>query len=175
MKCLALINCQFYKALPIKEMPITCNGKRRIAVAGSEGWHANLFRATVQSECGAKKYYVTAYVNNVIIPIPAEAVKRVDLEEYARSVLKPCVDGFGSPLSELIYGCHVRAIHCFGKASEEKVAALVAAWGIVNVSKTSVELPYGKIKGNCVELRFDEGGLSKLRDLDAVLALVKLL
>jgi len=174
MKCLALINCQFYRPLPIKEMPITCNGKRRIALAGSEGWHTHLFQVTFHSECGVKKYHVTAYINNVIIPIPAESVKSVDLEEYAKDVLKQCTDGQGTPLSDLVHGCHIRAIHCIGRTSLEKIAALVAAWGITNVSKSSMDLPYGKIKSDrCVELRFDEGGLSKLQNLDTILALAK--
>jgi len=175
MKCIALINCQFYRALPIKEMPILCNGKRRIAVAGAEGWHAHLFQVPIRGECGMKKYYVTAYVNNVIVPISADLVNSVNLEEYAKDVLRQCTDGQGAPLSELIHGCHVRAVHCFGRTSREKIAALVAAWGVVNVTKSSAELPFGRVKGDCVELKFDDGGLSRLGNIDAILALARAL
>jgi len=172
MSCIALINCPFVQALPIKEMPITCNGAKRVAVAGSEGWHTHLFQLSVPGCSGTKKYYVTAYINNVVIPIPAELLNKTDLTEYAKRALHQCVDGYGRPLSELIHVCYVRGLYCSKRTSREKIAALVAAWGAMYVSKTSLDLPYGKVKGDCVELEFDGGGLAPLRNLDAILALV---
>jgi len=173
MSCIAIVNCPFVQPLPIKEMPIVCNGVKRLAVAGSEGWHTHLWQLTVPSCSGStKKYYVTVYINNVVAPIPVNLLNKVDLTEYVKRILRNCTDFQGRPLSELIHGCYVRGIHCLKRTSKEKIAALVAAWSITYVTNSSIELPYGKIKGNCVEIQFDVSGLSSLKNLDVVLALV---
>lgn len=175
MKCVVVLNCQYTQPLPIREMPITCSSKVRRALASPEGWRARLFRYTF-TVCGRqKKFYATSYVNNVVIPTPADLGQ--DPLEYAKRVLEPCRDGYGRPLSSLIHACHVRAVYCAGAAGEDKIAALIAAWGVVSVSKSSITLPYGRVRGDCVELKFEARGLSHIPDdvLRLILALAKLL
>jgi len=176
MKCVVVLNCQYVQPLPIREMPISCGSKVRRALASPEGWRARLFRYTSDVGCKKRKaFYVVSYVNNVVIPMPADAA--LNPLDYARSILEKCRDGYGRPLSSLVHTCHVRAVYCAGVADEGKVAALIAAWGVVAVSKSSVALPYGRIRGDCVELKFEARSLSHIPEdaLRHILALAKYL
>jgi len=137
--------CLFEKELPIKAVPIRCNGKRVVATKSLAGWVAKIDDTEVETPCGKKTLSTRAYIKNVIVPT---------LGDLDLSVLDQCAacDATGDcrPLSGWITNCYIRRVIVHAVVPVEFVASYVKAMPLYAFSKSSIKA------GNC-KFKFKRG------------------
>jgi len=168
-------SCQFERELPIKAVPIVCNGKKIVAVKSVAGWVAKLDVFRLESPCKKEiELPIRAYIKNVIIP-------SADGLDFA--ALESCIvcDATGDcrPLPKWITNCHIRRVVVYAQVPLEFVASYIRARPLYAFSRNGIKAGNCKFRlkasGACMQCVYEsERGVrpefvSRLRTLLSVL------
>jgi len=132
-------SCQFERELPIKAIPISCNGRKIVAIKSVAGWVAKIGALKFEAPCRKEvELPIRAYIKNVVVP----SVNGLDL-----TVLESCTacDSTGDcrPLTQWITGCHIRRVLVYAQVPLEFVASYIRTRPLYAFSRNGIKA------GNC--------------------------
>jgi len=154
-------SCIFERELPIKAIPIQCNGKKVTAIKSVAGWIAKLGELEIETPCGKKTFPIRTYIKNVVLP----SVGGLDT-----SVLDGCIacDATNDcrPLSRWITSCHIRRVVVYAQVPLEFIASYLKLSPLYAFSKNSIKAGHCKFKlrknNTCMQCVYEnERGISQ--------------
>lgn len=169
-------SCQFERELPVRVIPVSCNGRKIVAIKSVAGWVAKIDTVKFEVPCGKEiELPVRIYIKNAIVP----SLGGLDLTALERCT---ACDATGDcrPLSKWITNCHIRRVVVYAQVPLEFVTSYVRARPLYAFSRSGIKAGQCRFKlkrdGACMQCVYEsERGVqpefvSHLQSLLSVLA-----